>query len=61
MKQDKRQINQTFQATNPHGETYQYARIGSGKNSYIKTIAFINYDPQLDTREKSQQNIVKNQ
>ena len=41
MKKDRRQINETWEHTNPKGETYEYARIGSGKNSYIKTLRFI--------------------
>ena len=41
MKKDKRQINKIWQATNPLGEVYEYAKIGSGKNSYIKTLRYI--------------------
>lgn len=38
---DKRQINKEWEATNPLGERYRYAKIGSGKNSYIKTLAYL--------------------
>lgn len=41
MAKDRRQINQIWQAANPQGLIYEYARIGSGKNSYIKTLRYI--------------------
>ena len=53
MKKDRRRINKTWQFTNPHGETYLFAKIGSGKNSYLKTLSFLGYNPQLDTRSKA--------
>ena len=38
---DRRQLNETWIFTNPLGETYEYGRIGSGKNSYIKTLRYL--------------------
>lgn len=38
MKKDRRQINKRWYFTNKLGETFEFALIGSGKNSYIKTL-----------------------
>jgi len=41
IKKDRRQVNEVWSHTNPQGETYLYARVGSGKNSYIKTLKYL--------------------
>lgn len=41
MKKDRRQINKTWEATNPLGEKFLFGKVGSGKNSYIKTIKYL--------------------
>jgi len=37
-KRDLRQVNRVWQGTNPKGETFTYAQIGKGKDSYTKTL-----------------------
>ena len=39
-KKDKRQINKVWVANNREVLYFVYARVGSGKNSYIKTIGY---------------------
>lgn len=41
MRKDKRQINAVWEYCNRYGDIYRFAKIGSGKNSYIKTIAYL--------------------
>ncbi len=41
MKKDRRQINQVWEFTNRLGEKYLFAKVGSGKNAYIKTLAYL--------------------
>jgi hypothetical protein len=38
---DKRQTNHVWEYCNRLGELYRFARIGSGKNSYIKTLCYL--------------------
>ena len=38
MKGDKRKINKVWDACNPKGEWHTFAIVGSGKDSYIKTL-----------------------
>ena len=38
---DKMQINNVWEYCNHLGELYRFARIGSGKNSYIKTLCYL--------------------
>ena len=40
MKKDRRQINAIWQFVNRLGEIFTFAKIGSGKNSYIKTLSY---------------------
>ena len=40
-KDDRRQLNDTWEFTNHLGEMYRFGRIGSGKNAYIKTLAYL--------------------
>ena len=56
MKKDRRQINEIWEHTNPLGERYEYGRVGSGKNSYIKSLKFIGYTPK---RKKELMNRIK--
>lgn len=41
MRKDKRQINAVWEYCNRYGDVFRFAKIGSGKNSYIKTIAYL--------------------
>lgn len=41
MRKDKRQINKIWEYCNQYGDIYRFAKIGSGENSYIKTIAYL--------------------
>lgn len=41
MKKDKRKINKKWEFVNKLGEKFLFAKIGSGKNSYIKTLAYL--------------------
>jgi len=36
---DMRRINKVWQACNPLGEWFTYARVGSGKNAFITTLS----------------------
>lgn len=36
---DLRRVNKVWEGCNPKGEWFTYARIGSGKNSYIATLS----------------------
>ena len=38
---DRRQVNEIWEYTNWLGEAYRFARVGSGKNAYIKTLAYL--------------------
>lgn len=38
MRRDMRRINKIWDFLNPMGEWYTFAKIGSGKNSYIATL-----------------------
>jgi hypothetical protein len=40
MNKDRRRINQVWVASNREGLFFVFAKIGSGKNSYTKTIGF---------------------
>lgn len=35
---DRRQINQVFEGTNPKGEVYTFAYVGTGRNRIIVTL-----------------------
>ena len=39
-KKDRRQINKVWVARNREGLYFVYAKVGSGKDSYIKTIGY---------------------
>lgn len=41
MKKDRRQLNSTWKFVNPLGEKFLFGKIGSGKNSYIKTLKYL--------------------
>ena len=40
MKKDRRQINKVWVARNREGLFFVYAKVGSGKDSYTKTIGY---------------------
>lgn len=42
---DRRTITEVWTFVNPEGEKYTFARVGSGKDSYIKTLS---YDGKVD-------------
>ena len=49
MKKDKREINEVWEHENPLGEKYLYGRVGSGKNTYIKSLKYLG---KTDLRRK---------
>lgn len=56
MKKDRRQINEVWEMTNRLGERYKMARVGSGKNSYIKTLEYlgtVKHGEQRNRREET--------
>ena len=41
MNKDKRQISAVWEYCNSDGDVFRFARIGSGKNSYVKTLCYL--------------------
>lgn len=41
MKKSRQQVNETWEFVNSKGERFLFGRVGSGKNSYVKTLAYL--------------------